>query len=463
MGKSWKSSARAVHKQVRDAWSSANKKWTAAKNSELADYLRSRQSLTDYGRQLNAQYNKGRKRARARAAVVESAKKRRRVTAPLRKGRRAVGATVGKRFSRKFSSATSKFAKYGYICKREAGGVVSHSQSVYIGHNCTALADTWRAITYAVGRWFARKVGQDFNDINQFVSGMATSDPNAVWRITYKTAPDGNVVASSFATSGAIIWGLFMDALYNLIQGAIGTNDYFELLTIELYSPDNVASTRDIPYTTIDARQFRVSVKGSSSMVIQNTTLASIADPDGDVRDNISANPLHGKRYIGRGQYFGTWLQANTAGGTKNVGLATRANDGLVVWESDPYAGNNMGNGTRDQIRKPPPYYAFSGMTASANAMIKPGEIRRSYMSKTYTYDVNKWIQICIPYLKNSPEGNRLNMKFLGSAIVFGFERLLDSRSDEPDVRLSYEVNLSTQAVAYYKPSLKFVPQLFID
>jgi len=371
--------------------------------------------------------------------------------------------SVGKQFSKKFKSNVNKFVKYGYIRKRESGAVVTDTNCVYLGHNAIAMDDMWKSIIYSVTRWFARKAGQDFVSFDSPVSGLASVDPNITWRITFKQQPDGIVGSDTVITTGTNNWGQMGDNLYTLIKNNLGTLSYFELCQIELYSPDTVANTRDFPYISVEAKQFMVEVVGNSNLMLQNTTLASVADADGDMEDNVTNNPLVGKMYEGKGQNFPVAFQNVTVGPTLNLSPKTDFQTGVITF--DYSAVGNMSAVMRNQLIKPPPYFHFSGMTGNQTVILKPGAIRRSNVKSVVKHSIMKWIQLCYPFLKPN-SGNTesaQNIKFLGHVHMFGLERMLDSRSDEAPLRLAYECNLTTSAVAYYHPSLKCIPQVFVN
>lgn len=368
--------------------------------------------------------------------------------------------SVGKPFSKRFKSAANKFIKYGYVRKRENGSVVTDANAVYVGHNAIAMGDLWVSISYAITRWFARKAGQDFVSLDSQVSGI-TTDPNLTWRITYKQDPDGLLGSNTFDTVGGVNWGQMGDALYQLIRSSLGVSGHLELCQIELYGRDNLANVRDFPYISVEAKQFMVEVVGNSNLMLQNTTLASVADADGDIEDNVTNNPLTGKMYIGSGQNFPVSFQNSTVAPVLNLSPKTDQDSGIIRF--DYSAANQMTAVMRNHLIKPPPYWHFSGMTGNQSIIMKPGEIRRSNVKSVVKHSIMKWVQLCIPYFQGGvTTSSAQNIKFLGKAHFFGLERLLDSRSDEAALRLAYEVNLTTSAVAYYHPSLKLVPQVIV-
>jgi hypothetical protein len=366
---------------------------------------------------------------------------------------------LGRMFPKRAKFGTAnRFIKNGYIRKREVGGVVTDGQCVYVGHNSNAMGDHWVSMVYAVMRWFAKKIGHDYVAVDDGILGGLVN-PNLQWVIYYKTGAENVITTAAVASSTPRTWGNWADQLSTLITNAIGTNDYFELCSIALHSLDNIADTPDIPYTIIQVKQLFVTVVGNSNLVLQNTTLSSIADADGDVIDNVSNNPLTGKMYSGLGQSYPMAAQYNVSGA--NRAILTDPDSGFMTYNITQDSGMSLS--MRNLVTKPPPHFAFHGMKGSVYVNLKPGEIRRSKTVKAYKYDFCKWIQLLIPYLKTSPEGNRNSIKFMGVSKVFGFERLLDSRSDEATIRVAYEINLTTSAIAEFRPTMKALPQLFVQ
>lgn len=365
---------------------------------------------------------------------------------------------VGRKFPKKVFKKANRFIKEGVVRKRETGAVISSQDCVYIGHNAIAMDEMWRAICYAVTRWFAKKAGQDFISIDSPVSGLTTADPNLTWRIQYKLLPDEPIRNALQGSGAAIVWGALGDALYNLILTTI-SGDYYELLEVELYSPDTLASTREFPYISVQAKQFMITVGGNSNMILQNTTLASVADTDGDMEENVTNNPLQGKMYTGVGQNFPLAFQNVVTGPTINLSPKTNPNSGIIDFDYAP--AGNMSAAMRNLLNKPPPHWSFHGMKGSRYVKLAPGEIRRSNVKKFITMDLNRLITQSLPYLQ--PGASTSNMRFFGNVVFFGLERMLDSRSDEAPLRLAYEVTVTTSAVASYRPSLKFMPQVIVS
>jgi len=177
-----------------------------------------------------------------------------------------------------------------------------------------------------------------------------------------------------------------------------------------------------------------------------------------DVVTNINNNPVRGKVYTGFGQDYPLNFQ-NSA--VTNISVATRADNGFMEF---PYTNAAaMTNEMVQALQKPPPFYRWTGMVSNKYITVQPGQIQTSKIVKSYRMNLNKWIQMCIPYLKNSPEGNRLNIRYLGKSAFFGLEKMLDSRTSEPDIRIAYEINVTTSAVAQYTPRIKMNPVVVLQ
>lgn len=383
-------------------------------------------------------------------------KKRKRLYSGKRK-------SFGRKRFKKSYRAVNKFVTRGYILKREIGGIVQDAECAYLGHNAVTMGDLWSAITFSVVRWFARKMGQDICNWNEFVSGFSTGDPNVAWKLSYKLDANAPILVSTVPTAGPTTWQIWADSLFARLQLLIATNDYFELIRIEHYSPDNLVGVRDVPFTCIEAKSMMVTVVGNSNMMLQNITLANnvVGDNEAEVVTNLTNNPLRGKEYTGFGQSFPLQFQNHTGVGNANLSAETEVFGGLVKFAySDAFA---MSPEMVVGLQKPPPYYKWHGFTGNKYITLKPAEIRRSKIVKSYTMDLAKWIQMCLPYLKAAPEGNRNNIKFIGKVTFFGLEKMLDCRTLEPDIRIAYEITHTTSAVAFYKPSLKIDPRVILD
>lgn len=383
--------------------------------------------------------------------------KRPRITGNPR--RRPYGRTTG-RSGRSFARRpfkkrrTGSFQSHGIVQKIERGGRVIAIESVYIGHATIAMDRLWDSITYAIARYFAKRIMMDFDNIDALIP---TGDLR--FRIGYRLTTLAPIVTANYDTIAGETWKTLAIAIGNLIKTAAAGSAYFELHSFELFSRDSTATPK-IVNCIIYCRDLKLVAKCSSGLVLQNSTVANrdVADENNDDDGHVTNNPLIGRQYFMNGIMYPMRFMNN------NVDMAAfQANltEGLIRQEvqrarvGPPANAQSPANWTTQMVNtyiKPPPHQSFTNAYNSNRCRIEPGEIRKSFCSSTHKMSIQRWMHVLMPWLRTGGTEGVYNIK-IGKARMYGLERILDDRNSEPEITVGYELNMtiSTMCFGYSK------------
>lgn len=358
---------------------------------------------------------------------------------------------------RRPKKGVNKYLKNGVVRNRESRFILNDAQACYTGHNSCSMYDTITLTFDAIARMFAKKMGHDFTDINAGIGAEPSTIASGYqWVLGYKTSFGGNRLTAAF---GALInetWAVFAQRLGEGIM-AIAFNggtplNYFEVIDLEC---KGTLAQYPAPITRFYAADINLVISGSSSLQVQNRTVATsdIADPDRDDGDNVAANPMHGKMYSGKGQTLTfAWNNDNT-GST----IAFQA-DVITATSNIGAASGLLSTQMQQALKKPPPYRHFRGLTGDQYLKLEPGEIKRSHVSHVMRFNFQTFCQRMLPFLRtqatyaaigSATTGAQAAASFpFGKWSLIGLEKLCDSGTDEPDSSLATEHTLITSVLA---------------
>jgi len=375
---------------------------------------------------------------------------------PVRRGgaRRTRGIR-GPRFGNKVSSRSNEFLKRGVVWKREFGATVSDADAVYVGHSTTPARQTIQVVVFAIARMFAAKFGENFTSFDTQLQGDQPSAGSSgyLWKITYRTASGGPVLLTTTSSATGDTWGGFAERLLTLMLFTMNNGGvpftYFEIVDIG-FADVVGATTSNIQVYSADA--IMLNLVGNSNMLLQNRTLATntVGDGDNDQKDHISNNPLIGKMYKAYGTSFPykfnndfvgptPMFQTDQDQGAMSIGLSTTLADLPATM--------------RDVLRKPPPYNVWHHVTGNSYERMAPGQIRRSKVMSVHKMSFATFIKKYFNYMRSAANlpgliQDQAHMAKIGKTVFFGFEKLLNSRVDEPAVSIGWEINLTMSCVA---------------
>lgn len=379
--------------------------------------------------------------------------------------------STGRKFGRKVRRRMNQFLARGCIQKREVGATTSDGESVYVGHSSFAANEAVRCVFNAIARMYAIRAGENFGSYRSLLQGD-TPTPAATgyqWRFRYRTAIGGalnETVVNSVANGD---WQGFAGQLGEQICSIMNNGgtplNYFEMVDLSMVDLGIVGSP-GLATTTFGAGDIKITLVGNSNMNIQNRTLATTlaGETDADVADNISNNPLVGKRYMASGNFFPyKWNNDFTAP--------------VPMFQTDQFQGS-MSIATNTTLstlapqmvaalQKPPPHGHWLNVYGSATERIEPGKIRRSNVKSSRSFTLAQFLTKFLPYMRTATTYAALSqdgahMLRMGATSFFGFEKLCNSRLDEPQVSVGWEITLTTSAVAYARTKRYCAPLITI-
>lgn len=387
-----------------------------------------------------------------------------------RRSRHHTRGYVGRRFRKRVRKRMNKFLSSGCIRKRESGTSVSDPNAVYIGHSSFGAYETLEATMLAVARMFATKAGEGFTSFSAAMGGDVAAPVTSgyTWRFNYRTSIGGAVVTSTQAAGAGESWGRFGQRLGELICATMfngGTPlTYFELVDVQLFDAGAVGSNT-LSSMMFSAEDIKLHIVGNSNLQVQNRTLATsiVGDGDNDQADHIANNPIIGKRYKGYGTAFpykwnadftapSPMFQIDQFNGTMAITVGTLTDLPATM---------------SSLLNKPPPHGHFHNLVGSAYERVDPGKIRRSQVKHSYKMSLASFCRRFLPYMRTAATYAGLvqdgaHQLKMGKTNIFGFEKLCNSRLDEPSLSVGFECNLTTSAVAYARKRLYCAPQVIV-
>ncbi|AXH75990.1 MAG: putative capsid protein [Circoviridae sp.] len=367
--------------------------------------------------------------------------------------------SVGKFRNRRKPQRVSLFAKKGSVKMVEIGGTISsrvgpdpadEKRVVYIGHTTFEQFEMWLSFCRAIVRRLVNESGLYFNNWED----QATWQAVHVIRIDYRKGVD-NPVFDFVQTGGSLqqgSYGIFVGDTWNQIAvkvaktfAKIQENTEYNVIVHRINLIDTTSTDQRV--VAIDMAQSKWTVECMSKLCIQNRTIASVTDGNSDVVTDVANNPVYGRRYMVNGNGLRPRATPQNAPATITPLLV----GGFEQMQSTPIIKVTP---FEAEYRKPPPSTFFLNTKATSKAMIKPGEIKSSYLKFKKTYSVNTFLKEFKLHLQdlnlwfddetiNFPQKHFTN---IGNTEVIAVEKVLDSRVDEPTISLGYECNYSIKS-----------------
>lgn len=348
-------------------------------------------------------------------------------------------------------SKVSKYNMKGSVKVAERRGVATDSQCLYIGHGVAPTEALYSACRGVIKKLF-QKGG--LNVVNFQNTPIVDTGKAFQLKIAYSPrAPaqnifDANIYMTTTGTIGAtnvpISYDTFAQNFANLIRTETvsrNTDDkaVLQIFSIELYLVSyNGGSPTTVPMSTLEGDQLFLEIDVTSTLQIQNRTLASTGTNGVEqLATNIENNPLRGKIYYSK--KWGNAIQLNY----RQTGLSNFT--GLIV---DPLegifteSGTDMANQSTDSkymFQKPPPAWMFNAMKSS-NISLAPGRIKYDSVKFKAKLKFNTFLSKINKLLCNADLDELVEVPF-GKLHMLAFEKLMDTGEDgEPSVDIGYEI-----------------------
>lgn len=315
-----------------------------------------------------------------------------------------------------------------HTIKTESGGTVSDPHAVYVG-----IATPYDQVTLGLCRCIVkelfRQAGDDFLDFDQYPFTGTNATDYRIYFAYYAGYTDDVLTEynvdidqpniTTYADIAVKIrndWGIrFNDA---------STAPIWHI--IKLFVLDN--DTLSTPIGTINCGSFSFGVKDKGTLAIQNRTLSGSTDEDKDLVTNVSNNPIYGKSYFGTKNHNG-FVPVIRLPGSNTMYLIGGKDYGII-------SGTYTQGG--DAYKKPPRGYTFLATREAKAIRVNPGNIKKSVVYFSWYGTMNKYFLLMHRYISDSATNFRVPF---GRASMVGFEKMLDSRVDEPDVSVGFEAN----------------------
>lgn len=402
-----------------------------------------------------------------------------------RKSMQVPGSTMGRyftygragKFKKRIKAARpSTHSKLGSVKEIEIGGTVSsrvgtqpedERRITYLGHTTFDELEIWFSMVRAMVRRLIAKDGSNFNNWNDVAPYTAAT----AWRFDYRTGVyDATTEFEQYTATVGQTYEQIATGCAKRWARAQGGADY-HIIPLKLY----LFKTGDAaPTVKIDLQGAAIAFDIKSRMVIQNRSLGSVVDADSDVVTDVSNNPVKGRRYFSSSN--GLRMRTTTGaqpGRTPN--LPANGGDEELAGYSNTLETLLVGgtpNGiirvtpSEPEFRKPPPSSVFSNCRLTGAVKLNPGQIKTSYLKFSqnvylttffmkfgrHLYDIKVFFDDELVPLVRKHYCN------LASAEVFAFEKMLDSRVDEPTISLGYEVHYSIASTLYTKNNTATIP-----
>jgi hypothetical protein len=362
---------------------------------------------------------KGRRRSVSRATT------RRRGASAARKRKTWSVGYMGRGFKKPYR-ATLKPNYYvtGAVSKIEQGSVVQDDNCVFVGHSTNANNAVFQTVWVAILKELLYKAGvqvQSFQQVIPNSSGYAVSldwfpsgvTNNATSTITFTLASNGSVddmwngLYAQMKTRGAAIWQVALPVSIRL----------------------HVAGT-DLSFLPL--RNSLIQIETWSLMTIQNRTKATATATEGIDESALSVqnNPLVGRVYETSSNGFLPNYQI--AGQAFSPLIANKTNGNFDATESGAFG----------DIRKPPQPFFFHGVK-SRIVRLNPGEIKKDFIRSTAKMTLERFMDVFNADLTNENQSapniqSTIKVNW-GKSRLYAFEKVCNTRADEPDVIVGYE------------------------
>lgn len=331
----------------------------------------------------------------------------------------------------------NKFKRFGCVYQAEHGGTVTDSQFIMLGHTCWPNNVVWKSVVRSIVRELLRQSGLDFPDWEEPL-GIGTTN----YQLSYQYAVTEDAAAYTTrtltVTAAQTPEGLTGQLLDDILDNATGATD--EGLRFRKFSMsfDSTAFGTGPPaanstFATLNAETFYVTVKMVSTLLLQNRTRAEATDTSTEHHDHISNNPLLGKLIEGTTNGFRLRQQETSV--TSRGSLIGNAFTGVIYSAA-----------LEDTFDKVPAATSFVNAKRTTRVHLDPGEIKKHTLSMTKRHNLNTWAKIMQKFVSHSTSSTNEPIPCQGKSAIFCLEKLLDSRDDEPDISIGYELNHTVSA-----------------
>lgn len=333
---------------------------------------------------------------------------------------------LGRRFKRSKKVRHGKFLRHGITRYVETGGTVSALNCPYVGH-AFAPAQIFATMADCVIQRLFKKAGY------RIVSMQHKPGTVASIRWDYRNAEGEVLTARAFNIAVTDTYQIVADALRTDIFAAASSGaDDFQMYSIQLRN--DTTGTEFMASLYFD--DIWIEFDCSSSLAIQNRTLADSTSADAANKNEVTNNPIGGKSYQGYGTGSTLKLLDQTVSISKSMLTANR-NSGVISFDIDSA---NITTQQKNLYKRPNAAGAYARVTKSAPAMLQPGQIKNSRLVWKKNIAWNSMVKKLFEYIK---EDGLVNQYLpIGFFRFFAFEKKCNTQLlAESTVDVGYELN----------------------
>lgn len=377
------------------------------------------------------------------------------------------------RFKRKQKPRGSRASFRGATLSTEAGGIAVGSDLVCIGHTTFPVEKTLRQACRALVRTLAIKASWQFTSWDSFPPSAGSF---AIVLSSFDSANDASAGESvTPVLSSANSYESCANELYLVLAQRLGTAaggdqnvqfDQCNLIEVTAAGPP----PSGVSLATIRMRSYKLHFHNKSCITLQNRTLSDGNDGQhtvngqNDLTTDISANPLYGRSYLVKGNYVKFRDRAASESGF--VPLIPSTTVGAFARGYGDSSGFNQTNdGVQGAVmQKIPPPSVFTNLKKVGKVVLNPGRVKKGVIRSTMTVTWNSlFAQAQNVFLRNFTNSNLRYQHKLGLTEMFCFEKMLNSRVQEPVIAIAWELNQYLSCYGTYSDAIPTAPIVQID
>jgi len=310
------------------------------------------------------------------------------------------------------------------------GGVQVGPQTVAVACSSSPRGRLLRQLCQAIYHKMISKLGAAITDWNQ-------GAPFITWGIDFKRADNSNVNASTGWIAAATHYSIANTmAVQITAQFNAPSNELIPIGTRMTLWTDNTLSVI-LNTVVIQLDNFMININHNCELTVQNRTIAEATEGgDSDLATNVSNNPLVGYSYL---------VNPGTALIAKNPNAIT--NNYLALLTD---ADRGFGSASYDvgEWIKPPKSNFFQNVKGSLKVMLAPGAIKKWSLSYNKTHSFRVWLEL---YGRMLFAANPNRMPPYGKTVVVFLEKMLDTRTDEPNIEIGFQTDVNIKVKYKYK------------
>lgn len=410
-------------------------------------------------RQLEAPRRKL-KRPHPKAGGTKRVWKRARVSRPLRYFTNGYSSSKFAK-AKKSSFSPSEWLRRGVTYVTESGGVLTSTDCAYVGH-AIVMDDILLTWCVQVVKMLCNKLGKDVVSVTEKfgVPNSTTGHTPGTLRWSYRDSADGKVIWVGYTISADIailsVATELRQSIWDTLRTALSptTDNTFEVLEVGISSSSYNGATNSVAevYATVNCVNYLVAHRVKSKLTLQNRTIAkSSAGQDETSALDVANNPVGGYQYFSKGNGLSLKFTSKQTGTIPE--LIADAGNGVITMDG---VDGNFDSATKNLYKRPPPPQSFQGAVKYSGVKLQPGEIKVSKWTKeVMMYNRTFW-SVFFNAFQGRAQTTPVEPPFVKymCSRVFAFEKHCNTRVDEPDISVGWEISTSTSCILKKKQTI---------